>query len=79
MGKTQNSIRDDMNRDEYLQRAHEFASRGEKRPNAKLCAKRVKEIRENRHGLSAKALAQLYGCHYQTIEKVRHFETWIHV
>jgi len=68
-----------MTREEYLSRAHEFASRGERRPNAKLCPDRVRQIRENRHGKSAKALAKMFGCHYRTIEKVQHFETWTHV
>ena len=68
-----------MNRREYLQRAREFASRGEGRHNAKLNKSKVSWIRSNHDGLTAKAQAVILGVHYRTIEKVRHFETWIHV
>jgi len=66
-------------REEYIIRAREFASRGEARPNAVLTADRVREIRSNEQGLTARQLAHLYGCHYRTIEKVRAYETWIHL
>lgn len=68
-----------MNRSEYLQRAVEFASRGESRPNARLTAETVRAIRQNRNGKTARQLADIYGVHYRTIEKVRHYETWAHV
>lgn len=68
-----------MNRSEYLQRAVEFASRGESRPNARLTAEKVRAIRQNRNGKTARQLADIYGVHYRTIEKVRHYETWAHV
>lgn len=68
-----------MRRDEYLARAREFASRGTGRPNAKLNPDKVKAIRANVRGKSAKALAEEYGVHYRTIEKVQYFETWGHV
>lgn len=68
-----------MTRDEYTRRAHEFASRGERRPNARLNADSVRLIRKNRYGRTAKQLAEMYGVHYRTIEKVRHYETWAHV
>jgi len=68
-----------MTRDEYLIRAIEFASRGEKRPNAKLNAEKVRAIRGNELGLTARQLAEYFGVHYRTIEKVRHYETWGHI
>lgn len=68
-----------MIRADYLPRACEFASRGDARPNAVLNAERVRQIRENRHGWSAKRFAQEFCCHYRTIEKVQYFETWTHV
>ena len=68
-----------MKREEYLQRACEFASRGEARPNAKLNPERVRLIRENRYGYTAKTWADIYKVHYRTIEKVLHYETWTHV
>jgi len=66
-----------MNRAEYLTRAREFASRGESRPNAVLSPDIVRLIRADRR--TTKELAAEFGCHYRTIEKVRYFETWIHV
>lgn len=68
-----------MTRDEYRERAHEFASRGESRPNAVLNAERVRLIRENRYGWTTKDFARAFGCHYRTIEKVQYYETWTHV
>ena len=68
-----------MNRHEYIPRAYEFASRGEARPNAKMNADRVRIIRENKYGFTARQFAKMYDCHYRTIEKVRQFETWIHI
>ena len=66
-----------MTREEYLSRAREFASRGESRPNAVMTPDRVREIRTS--GDTAKSLADRYGCHYRTVEKVRHYETWTHI
>ena len=66
-----------MNREEYTQRSREFASRGERRPNAVLNADRVRLIRSGQH--TRKQLAAMFGCHYRTIEKVRHYETWTHI
>lgn len=68
-----------MGRHEYLQRAREFASRGSDRPNAVLDDHKVKWIRENNEGLTAKQQAQIIGCHYRTVEKVRYYETWVHI
>jgi hypothetical protein len=68
-----------MNRREYLQRAREFAARGNSLKQSRLDAGKVRYIRCNEKGMTAKALADMFGVHYRTIEKVRHFETWIHV
>ncbi len=66
-----------MTREEYLSRAREFASRGEARPNAVMSPDLVRLVRADRR--TAKELAAEIGCHYRTIEKVRHYETWCHV
>ena len=68
-----------MKRQEYITRAREFASRGNDRPNSRLNPEMVREIRTNRKGQTAKQLADAYGVHYRTIEKVQYFETWAHV
>jgi len=68
-----------MTRDEYLTRAKEFASRGTRRPNARLNPERVRLIRVNRYGHTTKQLAEMYGVHYRTIEKVQYYETWSHI
>lgn len=68
-----------MTRAEYLSRAREYASRGEARPNAVMNADKVRAIRQNADALTARQLAEKYGCHYRTIEKIRHYETWAHV
>jgi hypothetical protein len=66
-----------MTRKEYLQRAREFASRGQSRPNAVMTPERVRLIRSG--GKTAKEFAEQFGCHYRTVEKVRHYETWVHI
>lgn len=53
--------------------------RGEARHNTKLTEDKVRWIRRNPHGFSAKLQAALLGVHYRTVEKVRYFETWWHV
>ena len=69
-----------MNRSEYLSTgAILTARRGIDLPQARLDPGKVKEIRINRHGLTAKEQAILYGVHYRTIEKVRYYDTWRHV
>ena len=68
-----------MSREEYLTRAREFAARGVQIAHSKLNSEKVLWIRKNSDGLSAKKQAALLGVHYRTIEKVRHFETWIHI
>lgn len=69
-----------MKRFDYCQwGAKATAVRGEALPHAKLDAGKVKAIRENREGLTARQWGDRLGLHHRTIEKVRHFETWGHV
>ena len=68
-----------MNRAEYISTAAFMARRGLDLPQSKLTPNLVREIRINRHGLTARGQAEKYGVHFRTIEKVRHFETWRHV
>ena len=42
----------------------------------KLTEDQVREIRINRHGLSMRKQAEVYGVHVNTIEKFRAFITW---
>ena len=73
---------------EYEQRAYEFAKRGEDLPQTKLTRSQVDFIRaakEKREAmrkeindtLSNKALAEQFGVHYRTIEKVLSYETHV--
>ena len=69
-----------MNRYEYRNGgALQSARRGNDLPHARLTPELVREIRANRHGLTAKQWAAKLGTHLRTIEKVRHYETCIHV
>ena len=69
-----------MTRFEYEQwGAKASALRGESLPHAKLCAETVRAIRENLEGLTSREWASHLRVHYRTIEKVRHYETWVHV
>lgn len=68
-----------INRDEYRERATEFARRGESAPKAKLTADKVREIRANRHGKPARLLAEQYGVHVRTIDNIRNYRNWRHV
>ena len=69
-----------MNRFDYEQWwAKANALRGEELPQARLTEEKVKAIRENRKGQTAKQLSAVFGVHYRTIEKVRSGETWSHV
>lgn len=85
-------IRNDktMERGEYLSRAREKARRGQELPQAKLldvdvitirsAAKQRENLRKYiRENLSNAALAQKFGVHIRTIEKIVQFETWSHV
>jgi len=55
------------------------AKRGCDLPHAKLNPLQVRAIRDNPCGLTAKQLAERFGVHFRTIEKVRSLETWSHV
>lgn len=79
-----------MERGEYLSRAREKARRGQELPQAKLldvdvitirsAAKQRENLRKYiRENLSNDALAQKFGVHIRTIEKIVQFETWSHV
>ena len=69
-----------MTRFEYTQYgAKAMAVRGEALPHSKLDAEKVRRIRANVAGKTARQLATEYGVHYRTVEKVRHFETWGHI
>lgn len=68
-----------MTRSEYVSNAIIIARRGLDLTQSKLSPELVREIRINKHGLTAKGQAAKYGVHYRTIEKVRHYETWRHI
>jgi hypothetical protein len=69
-----------MTRTEYRNGgALQHAIRGNALPHARLTPDLVRDIRANRQGLTARQWAATIGCHYRTIEKVRHYETWIHI
>ena len=68
-----------MDRQEYLSRARELAAKGESLPHSRLNAEKVRFIRNNPEGETARQLADRFGVHYRTVEKVRHHETWGHV
>jgi hypothetical protein len=56
-----------------------YALRGNQLPHARLDANQVRAIRENRNGWTARQWGKALGVHHRTIEKVRHYETWVHV
>lgn len=62
-------------RDEYLQRAHEFAPRGE-RLARKLTACDILAIRANVKGMTDKQQSELYGVSPGMIYKIRKRERW---
>lgn len=79
-----------LERGEYLSRARELAQRGQDLPQAKLLDLDVIAIRSavvqrqnlRNHiaqNLSNEALAQKFGVHVRTIEKVTQRETWGHI
>lgn len=68
-----------MNRAEYRSRQRELAARGEQLPQAKLNEILVRQIRENRLGLTARQWAEQLGVHQRTIDKVRDYRSWRHV
>jgi len=69
-----------MDRAEYLSRARELARRGEACGHAVLTERKVRHIRARRFaGVPVRVLADQYGVHPRTIEKVCSYETWAHV
>ena len=79
-----------LERGEYLSRARELAPRGQDLPQAKLIDLDVIAIRSavvqrqnlRNHiaqNLRNEALAQKFGVHVRTIEKVTQRETWGHI
>jgi len=79
-----------LERAEFLSRARSMARRGAALTHSKLTPAEVQEIRqakENRldlmahisETLSNSALAEKYGVHPRTIEKVLSYETWSHI
>lgn len=69
-----------MTRDEYkLWGAKAVARRGNSLPQSKLTPDRVREIRSNRSVRTIKQWAEHFGVSHRTIEKVKYFQTWVHV
>lgn len=52
---------------------------GTELPHAKLDEEKVRAIRKNRNGWTAKRWAESLGVHIRTIDKVRDFRSWAHV
>lgn len=67
-----------MPRYEYVQRAHEYAPRGE-RLSKKLSEDDVRQIRANPKGMTDKQQSTLYGVSEGMIYKIRKRERWGHV
>lgn len=82
-GRRENNLnryaRKHITREEYLSRRYEFHKRGIDLPHAKLTDEQVREIRENRRGLTDKQQAEKYGVHRNTIFNIRHRIKWSHV
>lgn len=68
-----------MTRQEYIAQAVAINPRGTDLPHARLDPERVRYIRRNPRGMTAKQLAAELGVHWRTVEKVRHYLTWRHV
>jgi FixJ family two-component response regulator len=69
-----------VNRFDYQQWAAKArAKRGNELPQARLTPEAVRAIRRNVQGKTAAQLAQEYGVHFRTVEKVRAYESWTHV
>ncbi len=82
--------RSNLDRDQYLLRAGEFAQRGQDLPQAKLLELDVIDIRSAarqraallehiKNNLSNEALCKRYGIHRRTLEKILSRETWSHL
>ena len=69
-----------MTRSDYLlYGARQTARRGVDLPQSKLDEAKVRYVRANPHGKTARQLAAELSVHYRTIEKIRHRECWTHV
>ena len=69
-----------LNRDDYRNGgAKRLAKRGTDLPHARLSPDDVRAIRRNVFGKTGKQLAAEFHVHHRTIEKVRSYETWIHI
>ena len=79
-----------LERAEFLSRARSMARRGVALAHSKLTPAEVQEIRQAKESrldlmahisetLSNSALAEKYGVHPRTIEKVLSYETWSHI
>jgi hypothetical protein len=69
-----------MTRHEYqLWGAKAIAKRGESLPQSRLNIEAVKAIRRNVRGETAKQLADKFGVHIRTIDKVRDGKSWVGV
>lgn len=68
-----------LTRADYLQRAREFAPRGNQLRHARLTPALVRWIRRNPRGMTYKQMAAELGVHHRTVEKVAYYETWGHV
>lgn len=64
-----------ISRDEYIQRAYEFAPSGE-RAAKKLTLAQVREIRANRNGYTYERLAEIYDVTPNTIYRITKRITW---
>ena len=69
--------RHNIDRETYCQEAFLYHRRGNALPQSKLTPALVREIRASSE--PRKEIARRLGLHYRTIEKVRQYETWIHV
>ena len=79
MSESEPRPRPRITRDQYLRDATLYASRGTDRPNAKLNPERVRWIRRNPEGMTAREQAERLGVHVRTVEAVRSGRNWAHV
>jgi len=76
-------------RDEYIERAAEFCPRGSKVKGSKLTESDVllilnlfkdrEEMDRKRKQLTNKSIADKFGVHYRTIEKISQSKSWTHL
>ena len=69
-----------MNRTEYRNGGAQItAPRGDQLPHTRLTVNDVRWIRANPKGMTRKAMADLLGVHWRTVDKVCNYESWRHV